>query len=127
MKNFKKYYIIPSDPENLYRALTTEHTILLWTGENASMQAIEGTEFSLWDGSIVGKNLKFEENKSITQQWYFGELSEASIVNIKLHPHKDGTSMEVRQTNIPDEDYRDIVEGWDQVYIASLIDFYQED
>lgn len=126
MKDFKKYYTIPAPPEDVYLALTVETTIELWTGDRAVMKAEPGTEFSMWDESIVGKNLEFEPNKKIVQQWYFGEQEEPSIVTIKLHPHNDGTSLEVRHTNIPDDDYEDIAEGWTHSYAAGLIDFYDE-
>jgi activator of HSP90 ATPase len=69
-------------------------TLQLWTGEPAEMSTEPGSEFSLWDGSIVGKNISFEPGKSIVQQWYFGEQSEPSIVTIKLHPAPQGTSVE---------------------------------
>jgi uncharacterized protein YndB with AHSA1/START domain len=127
MRDFKKYFIIPAPPEDVYLALTVETTIELWTGDKASMQAVPGTEFSMWDESIVGKNLEFEPGKKIVQQWYFGEQEEPSIVTIKLHPHEDGTSMEVRHTNIPDEDYADIADGWTNSYAAGLIEFYEEE
>jgi len=126
MKDFKKYYIIPAPPEDVYRALTFEPTIMLWTGEHAEMIEEAGTEFSLWDGSIVGKNLEFEQDKKIVQQWYFGDQPEASIVTIKLHPHESGTSVELRHTNIPDEEYDDIADGWNTVYFAALQDFYTD-
>ena len=90
------------------------------------MSVEPGSEFSLWDGSIVGKNLSFETGKKIVQQWYFGDQQEESIVTIILHPIKQGTSVELRHTNIPDEDYKDITEGWNESYFGSLIDFYQE-
>lgn len=125
MKDFKKYYIIPAPPEDVYLALTFEPTIMLWTGAKAEMKPEPGTEFSLWDGSIVGKNLEFETGKKIVQQWYFGEQSEDSIVTIKLHSHPKGTSVELRHTNIPDEDYNDLVTGWNEEYFASLEDFYK--
>ena len=126
MKDFKKYYIIPATPEEVYLALTNEATIQLWSGDKAEMTAEPGTEFSLWDGSIVGKNLEFETSKKIVQQWYFGDQPEESIVTIKLHPHSNGTSIELRHTNIPDEDYDDITDGWNNVYFGSLQEFYEE-
>lgn len=127
MKDFKKYFIIPVDPEQLYRTLTNPATVQLWAGADAIMSEEPDSEFSLWEESIVGKNLEFEPGKKIVQEWYFGEDAEApSIVTIKLHEHKQGTSMEVRQTNIPDDVYDEITEGWEQVYIASLLDFYSE-
>lgn len=124
MKDFKKYYTIPAPPEDVYLALTNPNTIHLWSGEEASMSTEPGSEFSMWEGSIVGKNLEFVEGKKIVQQWYFGEQEEASIVTIKLHPDNDGTSVELRHTNIPDQDYQDIVDGWNEMYFGSLIDFY---
>ena len=127
MKDFKKYYIIPAPPEDVYLALTVETTLELWTGDKASMQAVPGTEFSMWDESIVGKNLEFEPDKKIVQQWYFGEQEEPSIVTIKLHAHEEGTSMEVKHTNIPDQDYADITDGWTNTYAAGLIEFYEDD
>lgn len=127
MKDFKKYYSIPAPPEEVYAALTHEGTIQLWTGDKAEMQAVPGTEFSLWDGSILGKNLEFEEGKKIVQEWYFGESEQPSIVTIKLHADKGHTSMEVRHTNIPDHDFEDIIDGWTNEYVASLIEFYEEE
>lgn len=124
MKDFKKYYILAAIPEDVYRALTIPATIELWTGEPAEMSQDEGSEFSLWSESIVGKNLKFEPGKKIVQQWYFGEQPQASIVTITLHPHKQGTSVELIHTNIPDQDYDEIVEGWNDAYFGSLQEFY---
>lgn len=124
MKDFKKYYILPATPEEIYMALTNPLTIELWTGEEATMSTEPGSEFSMWEGSIVGKNLEFEEGKKIVQQWYFDGQPEASIVTIKLHPDKKGTSVELRHTNIPDADYDSLAEGWDDSYFGPLADFF---
>ena len=125
MKDFKKYFTIPSaEPEDVYLALTLPATLQLWTGEKAEMSTEPGSEFSMWENSIVGKNLEFEAGKKIVQQWYFDEQEEPSIVTIKLHPHKKGTSLELTHTNIPDTEYTYIVDGWNETYIASLIEFY---
>ena len=124
MKDYKKYYTIPASPEEVYLALTLPATIQLWTGEEAEMSTEPGSEFSLWEGSIVGKNIAFEEGKKIVQQWYFGDQEAESIVTIKLHPHKQGTSAELLHTNIPDEVFDEMVEGWNENYFGLLIRFY---
>lgn len=126
MKDYKKYFNIDAAPEDVYNALTNEATIQLWSGEAAEMKPEPGTEFSLWDGSICGKNLEFEKGRKIVQEWYFGEQAEPSIVTIILHAAKKGTSAELRHTNIPDEDFENITEGWNQHYFGSLIDFYND-
>ena len=124
MKDFKKYYLIPAAPEELYIALTNPATIQLWSGSPAEMSTEPGSEFSLWEESIVGRNISFEEGKKIQQEWYFGEQAEPSIVTIILHEDKKGTSAELRHTNIPDEDFDNIANGWVENYFGSLIDFY---
>ncbi len=126
MRDFKNYYIIAAPPEEVYLALTNPNTIHLWTGEFAEMIPLAGTEFSLWEGSITGRNIEFIENKVIVQQWYFGDEKEESIVTLKLHPHKSGTSVELKHVNIPDDAYADISEGWNQNYFGSLIEFYED-
>ena len=124
MKNFKSYFIIPATPADVYAAITNPLTIQLWTGEAATMSTVPDTEFSMWDGSITGRNLEFESDKKIVQQWYFGDQEEASIVTIKLHPHKHGTSAELIHTNIPDEAFDDITEGWQDAYFGEIADFF---
>lgn len=125
MKDFKKYYHLPATPEEVYTALTNPLTIELWTGETVEMSTEPGSEFSLWEGSIVGKNLEFEENKKIVQQWYFDGQPEDSIVTIKLHNDGNETSVELRHTNIPDDEYNDMVEGWNNSYFGALAEFFE--
>lgn len=124
MKEFKKYFELNAEPADVYNALTNQLMIEIWTGEAAQMEATPGTEFSLWDGAICGRNVAFEKDRLIVQEWYFGE-EEDSLVTIKLHPHKNGTSMEVKQTNIPDEAYDNIAEGWIEDYVANLKQLFE--
>ena len=126
MKDFKKYYKVEAGPAFVYQALTNAATIQLWSGAPAVMEPLEGAEFSLWEDSIVGKNLEFIPDKKLVQEWYFGEQDEASIVTILLHEDKNYTSVELRHTNIPDEVYDNIVAGWNEDYFGAIIDFYKE-
>jgi len=125
MKDFKKYYIIPAEPEEVYLALTNPFTIELWTGYSAVMSTNPGTEFELWEGDITGKNLEFVEDKKVVQQWYFGEQEEASIVTIKLFENNKGTQVELNHSNIPDEEYENITEGWNEYYFGAIKEFFE--
>lgn len=120
MKNLKKYYTLKADPGDVYNALTNKNMIEIWTGEAAEMEPVSNTEFALWEGNISGVNLEFEPNRKIVQQWYFEGQDEASIVTILLHPDKKGTSVELIHTNIPDEAFENISEGWDTDYFEAL-------
>ncbi|HKJ41508.1 MAG TPA: SRPBCC domain-containing protein [Sunxiuqinia sp.] len=126
MKDFKKYFHLSADPKDVYNALTNKLMLEIWTGEDAVMEEEAGTEFSLWDGSICGKNLEFVKDHKLVQEWYFGERNEPSIVTIKLFNDKGGTSMEVRHTNIPDEAYDNIVDGWQEDYFDALNQLFEE-
>src|SRR5687767_1941392 len=128
MKTFKKYYELPATPEEVYLALTNPLSIQLWSGAPAEMSTEPGSEFSLWNGDISGRNLEFDENKKIIQQWYFDGEPEESIVTIKLHngKKKGSTSVELIHTNIPDDEYDGFAEGWDVYYFDALIEFFEE-
>lgn len=124
MKDIKRYYILNANPRDVYNALTNPVMLEIWTGEPAEMETVAGTSFSLWDGSISGINLQFKENELIVQQWFFEGETEDSIVTMKLHPHKKGTSLELLHTNIPDEAFENISEGWDQDYFGALNELF---
>lgn len=110
----------------VFAALTQEATLEIWTGDKAIMPIEANAEFSLWDGSIVGRNILLDPPRRLEQEWYFGEHPVKSIVTIKLHAHKNGTSAELLHINIPDDDYLDIVYGWNHYYFGALMDFYKE-
>ena len=126
MKDFKKYYTFPAPPEEVYLALTNPLSVKLFTGAEAEMSTVVGSEFSLFDGDITGKNLEFEENKKIVQQWYFDGQDEPSIVTLKIHEYKKGASVELTHTNIPDDVYEEFVDGWNTSYFGELLEFFQE-
>ena len=122
MKNYRAYFQIKAEPEDIFTALTNPFTIELWSGETAVMTKEIGAEFSLWDGAIIGKNIELIENEKLVQEWYFDEdeESEASIVTIKIWKKNSSCSVELIHTNIPDEAYDNIVEGWDEAYLGAI-------
>lgn len=126
MPDYKKYIYLPAPPEEVYLALTKETSIQLWTGAPVDFKDEVGYEFSLWDGDILGKNIDFEYGKQLSQHWYFGEDSAPSIVQIKLHPDKKGTSLEFKQSNIPQEDFEEFTQGIEEFYLGGLEDFFEE-
>ena len=125
--DIKFYQYIDAEPEEIFLALTNPFTIELWSDSPAKMDDKEGTEFELWDGDICGKNLKVVRNKELVQEWYFGDLPEPSIVTIKLHPDGKGTSVELKHTNIPEDAYENINEGWREYYMGAIKRFFEEE
>ncbi|MEX0983143.1 MAG: SRPBCC domain-containing protein [Bacteroidales bacterium] len=125
MKNLKKHYKIKATPPEVYAALTNPFSIELWTGEKAVMSTNAGDEFSLYNGDITGRNLQFEPDTKIIQEWYFGDQKEPSVVTITLSPDKYLTNIELLHTNIPDEAFEEINEGWDDSYFTPLKEFFE--
>jgi activator of HSP90 ATPase len=124
MKTFKKIFRINAEPSDIYSAFTNPFTIELWSGYPAVMSTQPGSDFSLWDGDITGKNLEFIHDKKIVQEWYFGGQTEKSIVTVLISPDKENSVVSVEHTNIPDEDFAEITEGWKEYYIGAIINFF---
>lgn len=125
MKDFKYYLSIDADPEDVYACLTNPFTIELWSDMPAKIEAVPGAEFEILDGGIVGKMLEVESNKKVVQQWYFGDQKEPSIVTILIRPDRSKVSVEVKHTNIPDQDFKDITEGWKKYYLGRIKEFLE--
>ncbi len=127
VKDFKTRIKIKAEAEDIYAALTNPFTIELWSGYKAEMSTEPNTEFSLWEGDIVGKNLELETNKKVVQQWYFGDQAEDSIVTIKIFEDKNACQVELNHTNIPEEEFDDICEGWTDYYLGAIKEFFEQD
>jgi activator of HSP90 ATPase len=127
-KDLKKHIKINALPEEVYDALTKPFAIELWTGTSAVMSTEPNSEFEIMDGCICGMNLEFEENRKIVQEWYFGDENPQSIVTFFIHPKGTSKSeLSITHTNIPDCDYDDIVEGWQECYIEPLCHFLEDE
>ena len=124
MKTFKKKFKINAEPSDIYSAITNAYTIELWSGYPAQMTTEPGSEFSLWDGDITGKNLEFVQGKKVVQEWYFGEQHEKSIVTITISPDRENSIVTVEHSNIPDEDFNGIAEGWREHYFDAISTFF---
>jgi len=127
MKTFKKTYSVNADAEDVYAALTNPVTIELWTGYPAVMETRPGALFSLWDGDIEGMVLDFEKDKKIVQEWFFGEQEERSVATIILVRNFGATQVTIEHTNIPDDAYENIAEGWTEYIIGAIDRFLNPD
>lgn len=116
---------IKATPEEVYRALVNPFTIELWSGEPAVMQAAPDTEFSLWGGDIVGKNIEFVENEKVVQQWFFGEDEPHSLVTISLFEDKNRTRVEVVHENVPEDARENMIDGWKHNYLGAIKVFFE--
>jgi activator of HSP90 ATPase len=124
MKTFKRTFKINAEPSDIYAAITNPHTIELWSGYPAEMSTEPESEFSLWEGDITGKNIEFVQDRKVVQEWYFGDQAEKSIVIITIAPDRENSIIVVEQTNIPDDEFDGIAEGWREFYFGAISNFF---
>lgn len=80
----------------------------------------EGSSFSLWGGSIVGKNTKVVPHQQLVQDWQEKEWENPSKVTFNLKEKDGGTEIELIHEDIPDKSHKDISEGWKEYYLGPL-------
>lgn len=114
----------------VWDALVNPKDIDAWGGGPAKMDSKEGFEFSLWGGSIWGKNTQIIFQKKLVQNW-FSETENKKWENpstaiFTLLEEKNGVKLELVNFNIPDEDANDIDKGWDDYYLGPLKDYLEK-
>jgi activator of HSP90 ATPase len=79
-----------------------------------------GTEFTLWDGDIHGKNIKVVPNKKLVQEWFSGDWEKSSIVTFTLIKKGNKTELNLLHEDVPNEEIKDISDGWKTYYLGPL-------
>lgn len=128
MKTIKQTYLIDAPVDEVWKALVDPAYINDWGGGPAKMGDKVGFEFSLWGGSIWGKNIEVLENKKLIQEWFSDEENKwdkPSIVSFTLFKLRGGTKLDLLHKDIPDENASDIDEGWKDYYLGQLKDYLE--
>ena len=126
MKTIEQVYTIAAPVAAVWQALIDPQEIEGWGGGTAVMDDKVGTQFSLWDGSIWGTNTEVISEKKLVQDWYDNEaLKEPTIVTFTLTPDDKGTIVHLLHTNIPDESFKPIEEGWKLYYLGPLQEYVE--
>ena len=127
LKDYKTRIKIKAEPAVVYAAITNPDTIEVWSGYRTEMPKEAGGEFSMWDGDICGRIIEYEQDKRVVQEWYFGEQNAPSIVTINIFPYRQAVQIELIHTNIPEDAFDNIVEGWEEYYLKTLKGFLEEE
>ena len=120
MKTIKKVYKISATINRVWQALVDPAVIDEWGGGPSKMDSKVGTEFELWNGDIYGKNIEVVSKSKLVQEWFGGDWAKPSIVTINLKKDDSNTILELDQSDVPDEEFEDIDEGWDDYYFGPM-------
>lgn len=126
MKKIKKIYRINSSIEKVWQALTDPKAIDRWGAGPAEMSEELGFEFSLWGGEVYGKNIEVIPGKKLVQEWFGGRWDKPSIATFKLTSKADETVIDFTQTDVPDAEFSDIEQGWEDYYMGPIKDFLEK-
>lgn len=92
---------------DMYEILMDENRWKGFTQSNARISKEVGGEFSIFDGSVTGRNVELQEGKLIVQQWRFGSWPDGIHSTVKLtldEPEPGLTVVKLTHTDVPEED-----------------------
>ncbi|XP_073278382.1 uncharacterized protein [Primulina huaijiensis] len=93
--------------KDLYEILMDENRWKGFTQSNARISKEVGGEFSIFDGSVTGKNVELLEGKLIVQNWRFGSWPDGIQSKVRLsfdEPESGVTVVKLTHTDVPEED-----------------------
>lgn len=125
MKTLEQTYVIKAPIEEVWNALVDSASIDGWGGGPADMSDEVDKEFTLWDGSIFGKNIEVIPGEKLVQEWFAGEWEKPSIVTFTLESEDDTTVVQLHHDQIPDEEFEDIEKGWHEHYLGPLKEYLE--
>jgi len=120
MKTIKQVYKINAPISNVWKALVDPKIIDKWGGGPAQIDEKVGTKFSLWGGDIHGKNIEIVPNKKLVQEWFGGDWKNPSRAIFTLTEIENGTELSLLHEDVPDEEVKEIDEGWKIYYLGPL-------
>ena len=125
MKTIKQTYKINAPAEKVWQALVDPEEIDFWGAGPATMDEQVGTEFSLWGGDIHGKNIEVDPKRKLVQEWFGGDWDEASVATFSLKENGNKTEVDLLQTNVPDDEAKEIADGWKQYYLGPIKEYLE--
>jgi activator of HSP90 ATPase len=115
-------------PGRFYKAFLNSDEHAIFTGAPASIDAVVGGSFSVFDGFATGQNVELEEGKKIVQSWRMEEIgwdeNHYSIVTLVLYPRNGGTLLEFTHSNVPADKVDALAAGWVDYYWEPMKSYF---
>jgi len=129
MKTIKQTILFNTSAQDLYDMLINARKLTKITGGKATNTPEIGGKFTAWDDYISGTNIELTPGKKIVQKWTCQDFpyNHMTDVTIELKKKSDKqTELIFTQSNVPDEFYEDINEGWNQFYWEPIKDYIED-
>jgi len=108
--------------EEIYNVFTELEFIRAFTRGPATVDAVKGGKFVMFDGNVTGEFTELDRPNEIRQKWRFRSWPEGhySEVVIKFAEQDDHTNLTVTQSGIPASDFERTENGWRNFYFRSI-------
>ena len=105
-------------PHDVYETLMDSKKHAELVGAEAKISKKVGAKFSIYDGEIEGVNLELVPDHKIVQSWRYNDWPEGhySKAIFLLEESKGATKLNFTQTEVPEERYEDVSQGWQDYY-----------
>jgi activator of HSP90 ATPase len=121
-RTIRQSVTIKASPHDVYEALMDSKKHAKFTGGKASISREVGGKFTAYDDYAEGVNLELAPDKKIVQSWRASDWPEGhySKVTFSLAKTEGGTRLSFTQTDVPEELYDDVAQGWRDYYWAPM-------
>ena len=107
-----------ASPHEVYEALMDSRKHSKLTDSKASISRRIGGKFTAYDGYIEGVNLELVPDEKIVQSWRGSDWPDGhySKAIFALKKVEGGTRLTFTQTDVPEDQYESISQGWRDYY-----------
>ncbi len=127
-KIIRQTVILKASPHEVYDALMSSKKHSKFTEAEAKISTKVGGKLTAYDGWIEGINVKLVKDKRIVQKWRGADWPKEhySIATFELEKVKDGTKLKFTQTDVPENEYKAIYDGWFEHYWEKMKKFFDK-
>ena len=126
-ESFELTAAFPTTAQRLYTAWLNSEEHGNFTGGEANIDAIVGSEYSAWDEYITGKILELEPGRRILQTWRtseFEDSDEDSLLEILLSDTDNGCLLTLKHWDIPAGQGKSYEAGWEEHYFSPMRSYF---
>ena len=110
---------LPATPEKLFDMYLDAESHAAFTGLPVVLERRAGGMFRAFNSMISGKILHIEAKTLIVQTWRSANwplTAMDSVLVLSFWPAAGGARIEVVHSNVPDEDFAGVSQGWEKYY-----------
>jgi activator of HSP90 ATPase len=127
-KTIRQTVTFKADPHEVYEILMDQKKHAKLVDSDARISRKVGGKFVIYGGDVEGKNLELVQDQKIVQTWRYNDWPEGhySTATFVFTPVEKGTRMNFTQTDVSDDKYEEIKQGWIDYYWTPLKQMLQE-